>query len=69
MHGRLLRWLAPLLLAGTFCLASAPVGAQPPASDSSASEKGDRVPVLQYAVAVLCTIAVLVIVCKPSRKA
>jgi hypothetical protein len=36
---------------------------------NAAAEKGDRAPVLQYALAATVTLAVLVVVCMPSRKA
>jgi len=37
--------------------------------DKNAAEKGDHVPVLQYAVAGALVLTVLVVVCMPSRKA
>lgn len=37
--------------------------------EPNSEEKGDRVPAPQYALAGLATIALLVILCKPSRKA
>ncbi len=37
--------------------------------DKNAAEKGDRTPVLQYAVAGALVVTVLVVVCMPSRKA
>jgi hypothetical protein len=36
---------------------------------NAAAEKGDRTPVLQYALAATVTLTVLVVVCMPSRKA
>jgi hypothetical protein len=36
---------------------------------NAAAEKGDRTPVLQYALAGALALSVLVIVCMPSRKA
>jgi hypothetical protein len=66
---RCLRWLAPLLLLGTSFLPQA--HAQPrltPSTDEAASS-GERVPVAQYALVILFTFFVLVLVCKPSRKA
>jgi hypothetical protein len=67
----LLRWLAPLLVAAATCL---PVFAQfgnPPQDPSEYStEPGPgHTPALQYTLAFLFVIAVLVIICKPSRKA
>ena len=55
-----LRWLAPLLLAGTCWL--------PVAHAQEPSESTDRNPALQYGVAVLATMLVMVILCTPSRK-
>jgi hypothetical protein len=37
--------------------------------DKNAAEKGDHTPVLQYALAGLLVLTVLVVVCMPSRKA
>jgi hypothetical protein len=66
----LLRWFAPLLVAAACLL---PVSAQtPPMQPTPAPgnpEATERTaPVLQTAVAFICTIIVMVILCKPSRK-
>jgi hypothetical protein len=37
-------------------------------ADSVPAEKGERTPVPQYALAALCALSLLVIVCMPSRK-
>ena len=65
---RLLRWIAPLLF---LVAAYFPVLGQTSDSttDPSAPEKGTHVPALEYTLAFLFVIAVLVILCKPSRKA
>jgi hypothetical protein len=65
---RILRWLAPLLLIGASFLPQAHAQAAN-TGDSSSSEKSERTPVAQYAIVILFTFFVLVIVCKPSRKA
>jgi len=57
--------LAPLVLAGACCLPAA----RAETSDTTGPEKAERPPpALQYAVAGLSTLLVLVIVCVPSRK-
>jgi hypothetical protein len=68
-----LRWLAPLLIAGTCCL---PAWAQRKSDEIPRGVRDDVGPGLEtnptgalpYAVAVLSAIIVLVIVCTPSRK-
>jgi hypothetical protein len=72
MRRALFGWLAPLLLAGLLWLPAA--RAQPPGSPgqpapAAAGEAERSPPALQYAVAFLCSIVVLLIVCMPSRKA
>jgi hypothetical protein len=67
---RLLRWLAPLTLLGASCF---PALAQTNSSshdplDPMLPEKGVHVPALEYTVAFLFVVAVLVILCKPARK-
>jgi len=61
----LLRWIAPLIFLGTSCI---PALAQDP-YDPTVPEKGVHVPALEYTVAFLFVVAVLVILCKPARKA
>jgi hypothetical protein len=70
-----LRWLAPVLIAAACWL---PAGRgqddfkgtrMDTAAAKGEGEKSERgAPALQYAVAMLCTLLILVIVCKPSRK-
>jgi hypothetical protein len=63
----ILRWLAPLLLTATCCIAT--VNAQPPHRPRRTQEQAERSPpALQYAVAVASSLAILTIVCYPSRK-
>jgi hypothetical protein len=67
MRRWLLRSFAALLIAGSYLLpASAP--AQGTTGGDGAPEKVERTPVLQYAVAAIFTIAVMLVVCIPSRK-
>jgi hypothetical protein len=76
MWQRLFRWFAPAVLA--LCCWLPPAGAQPqpappagapPTTTAPGAEKTERdPPALQYAVAFMITILVLVVVCKPSRK-
>jgi hypothetical protein len=67
---RFLRWLAPLLLLGASFLPQTQAQlAQSNTGDAASSDKGERAPVAQYALVILFTFFVLVIVCKPSRKA
>lgn len=67
---RILRWLAPLLLMGATCF---PILAQSPGQSRDlsepASKEGGHTPALEYTIAFLFVILVLVILCKPSRKA
>jgi hypothetical protein len=73
MGRALMRWLAPLILAGLCCL---PVWAQRSRDDIQRGVREDVGPGLEtnptgalpYAVAILSVIIVLVIVCMPSRK-
>jgi hypothetical protein len=71
-----LRGLAALAVAGA-CLLPAPARAQTQAANPNApslgqsgdtTEKGHPPPVAAYAVAVLFTIIVLLLICVPSRK-
>jgi hypothetical protein len=66
----LVRWLAPLLVVAALLT---PARAQVFPSGSSSddyptAEKPERTPALQYLIAGLMTIGVLLFVCKPSRK-
>jgi hypothetical protein len=69
------RWLSPLWLSLLFLVG--PSYAQQPIEkiergvtvDPNATEKSDPVPVPQYALAGFATIIIMVIICKPSRKA
>jgi hypothetical protein len=62
----LVKWLAALLLSFATWLPA--VQAQTAGGPAGQAEKEDRVPGLQYTVAVLFTMLVLVIICTPSRK-
>lgn len=62
------RWVAPLLILSATFLPAARGQGQAGGAETPAAEKGERTPALQYAVAVLMALGVLVIVCKPSRK-
>jgi hypothetical protein len=57
------RWLAPLVVAGFWSLSRAHAQAA-----STPDGESGRTPALQYAVAFICTIIVMLIVCTPSRK-
>ena len=69
--------VAPLTLTVAFCLPAAqaqttvPRGAsQMGGDDSSSSEKGsEKTPAFQYLMAALYALAIMVVVCMPSRKA
>jgi hypothetical protein len=69
------RWLSPLWL--TLLILAGPSYAQQQPEkiergvtvDPNAGEKSDPVPVPQYALAGFATIIIMVIICKPSRKA
>jgi hypothetical protein len=65
MWRQLLRWLAPLLVAGTCWLPSAYAQQRyyPPAEPESGHN-----PAFPYAIAFGSTLLLLVIVCTPSRK-
>jgi len=67
MWRRIVRWLAPLLIAGVCFLPSAHAqfARRAPAPEENTSRGG----ALPWAVAFLSLILILVIVCKPSRKA
>lgn len=61
----LFRWLAPLLLLGGLLVP--PAHAQ---KDAAPNPKTERMPPApQYALAILGTLIILLIVCMPSRKA
>jgi hypothetical protein len=61
---KLARWLAPLLLVTAGALPCAHAQKEAPGG-----AKGERMPPApQYAVAVVCALTLLVIVCMPSRK-
>jgi hypothetical protein len=69
----LLRRVAFLLLAAT-CWVGQAHGQQPEelkrgVQGEVAAEAKERIPVPQYALVILLTLVVLVIICKPSRKA
>jgi hypothetical protein len=69
MCRRLLRWFAPLLLAGCFLLpAHAPAQGTTPAGSGDAPENVVRTPALQFVAAIVFTVVVMLIVCVPSRK-
>ena len=67
--------LAPLTITLAFCLPVAqaqtvPRGASQMGDDSSSSETGsEKTPAFQYLMAALYALAVMVVVCMPSRKA
>ena len=62
----LLRWIAPLLVAGACFLPPAHAQNQAQTTTTTADEKPPPAP--QYFVAVVCTILILVMLCYPSRK-
>jgi hypothetical protein len=70
------RWLTPLYLSLLF-LAGPSYAQQQPVEriergvtvDPTTGEKSEAIPVPQYALAGLATIIIMVILCKPSRKA
>jgi len=68
MWRRIVRWLAPLLIAGTYFLpsAEAQIARRAPTADDDSSQRASALP---WAVAFLSLLLILVIVCKPSRKA
>jgi hypothetical protein len=66
MWRRVVRWLAPLLIAGVCFLPSAHGQAPRP---TASPETSGRTAALPWAVALLSLIVIMVIVCKPSRKA
>jgi hypothetical protein len=70
---RLLCWLAPVFLFTALCLPAA--HAQVRSSSAAAAEGGEttsgaseKTPAFQYMVAIVFVMAVLVVVCMPSRK-
>lgn len=65
---RLLRWLAPLILLGTSCIPALAQSTED-VEEHMAPGKGGHVSALEYTVAFLFVVAVLVILCKPARKA
>jgi hypothetical protein len=69
MH-RIAKWLAPLIIvaAGWLPPAAAQPVSVPRTGHTNEPEKEERVPAFQYTVAILFTMVILVIVCKPSRK-
>jgi hypothetical protein len=62
----LIRWLAPLLILATWALPA--LAQQQPPADESGNDIGVSTAALPALVAVLSTLLVLVITCKPSRK-
>ncbi|HLJ97606.1 MAG TPA: hypothetical protein VKU02_30880 [Gemmataceae bacterium] len=64
MWRQVLRWLAPLLVAGICCLPSAYAQRYNVPSEP----EGGRTPALPYTVAFASTLLLLVILCTPSRK-
>jgi hypothetical protein len=65
MIRRLTRWLAPILVAGLF---AAVAHAQRGDSTLPGDEAPPRGAVLPYALALLFTLGMLVVLCMPSRK-
>ena len=65
MLARLLRWIGALFLCLMLC---APSSAQAPAPAPKTPDVARNPPAPQYALAVIATILVLVIICMPSRK-
>lgn len=67
-----MRYLLHLVLALVLTLAVSLPAARaqnaPPAQDGGGEEKAVKVPALQYTVAFLLTMLILMIVCMPSRK-
>jgi hypothetical protein len=63
---RILRWLAPLLVASSCWLPAAQ--AQAPPSANANAEEGGHNPAFAYTIAFLSTLLIMVIVCTPSRK-
>lgn len=64
MWRHLLRWLAPVIVAGTCCLP----GAYAQRYATPAEPENAPTPALPYTVAFASTLLVLVIICAPSRK-
>jgi hypothetical protein len=70
---RLLRWLAPAFLVAVLCLPAARAQVRSGAAaaepgDATTSGTNEKTPAFQYMVAIVFVMAVLVIVCMPSRK-
>ena len=70
------RWLFPILLTLFLCFTPSWAQQQPIEKiergvtvDPTTSDKSEAVPVPQYALAGIATIIIMVIICKPSRKA
>jgi hypothetical protein len=61
-------WLAPLLLVVTCSLPAALAQDEPPPPPPKPKEIEHNPPALQYGVAIVSTLAVLSILCYPSRK-
>jgi hypothetical protein len=76
MFRTLHRWLSPLWLS-LFLLVAPSYAQQQPiekiergvTADPNTGEKSEAIPVPQYALAGLVTIIIMVLICKPSRKA
>jgi hypothetical protein len=64
MFRRLLRWIAPVYC--LICQVSTLYAQSRPSSSSG--DEPNRAPAVPYAIAVLFTIVVMVILCTPSRK-
>jgi hypothetical protein len=63
-----MRWLRALILTMALLGSPARIEAQGVPGDPTAEERPAKVPALQYTIALLLTILILVIVCVPSRK-
>jgi len=68
MWRSLLRWLAPLVVVAACALPAGHAQVKQKSSQDSSETEGRRVPALQYALAAVAVIVVLVIVLMPSRK-
>jgi hypothetical protein len=68
MRRFLLRWFAALLVLSSFCLPVAWAQSTPPGDPAKTAEGGEQVPAVQYGVAAILTIIVLIVVCTPSRR-
>jgi hypothetical protein len=65
MWRRILRWLSPLLIAG-ICFLPAARAANP--GDAGSKPPTEHTPALQFVVAFVALLLILLILCKPSRK-